>query len=104
MLSTKLRLQLQAIADKIALKEEVSFADMQLIQKHANFNRSVYEMLRQARRRAIYGTPENDQSMDYLLDRLNLGNVDPTSHLEGFQGIDDLVDFFKSDNNDMRRD
>jgi hypothetical protein len=104
MLSTKLRLQLQEIADRIALKEEVSLADMQLIQKHANFNRTVYEMLRQARRRAIHGTPENDQSMDYLLDRLNLGNVDPSTHLTGPQDIDDLADFFKSDNNDMRRD
>lgn len=104
MLSTKLRLQLQAIADKIALKEEVSLADMQLIQKHANFNRSVYEMLRQARRRAIYGTPEDNRTMDYLLDRLNIGNVDPSGHLEGSHDIDDLVDFFKSDNNDMRRD
>jgi hypothetical protein len=104
MLSTKIRLQLEEICRRISENQEVSLAEMQLIQKHATFNRTVYEMLRQARRRAVYGTPENDQSMDYLLDRLNLGNVDPSTHLQGPQSVDDLIDFFKSDNNDMRRD
>lgn len=103
MISTKIRLQLEEICKRIEKKEEVSFSDMVLIEKYAKANRSISDMLQRARRRAVTG-PVEEGSMDHFLDQMNIGNPDPTTHLTGESTIDDFIDFFKSDNDHMRRD
>lgn len=94
MLSTEVRLRLEFIAERIANGGEVSLEDMTLIQKWANNNRHASEILRRARRKAIQGEPESG-SLDELLQGLDLGDPDPTNHLEGPQDIDTLVNWFK---------
>jgi hypothetical protein len=102
-ISTKIRLQLEEICQKIELGEYVSFPDMRLIQKYAEVNRTVYDMLQRARRRSIQG-PMAEGGLDEFLDQMNIGNPDPSTHITGESSIDDLADFFKSDNDHMRRD
>jgi succinylglutamate desuccinylase len=103
LISTKLRLQLEEICQRIELGQEVSFYDMNLIQKCANTNRTVYDMLQRSRRRAAQGTFQKG-SLDEFLDQMNIGNPDPQTHITGESSIDDLANFFKSDNDHMRRD
>ncbi len=103
MISTKVRLQLEEICNRIENRQHVSFPDMVLIEKWSRANRSVYDMLQKARRRAIQG-PAEEGSLDDFLDQMNLGNPDPSSHITGESSIDDLADFFKNDNDHMRRD
>ena len=94
MLSTETRLRLEFIADRIANHAGVSLEDMTLIQKWANNNRHAAEILRRARRTAIQGKPEPG-SLDELMHGLDIGDPDPTNHLQGPQDIDTLVDWFK---------
>jgi hypothetical protein len=82
MLSTDTRLQLQDIADRISRHEEISLKEISLIQKWSDHNRHAYEILQKARRRAISGEPEPG-SLDELIDGMNLGFADPSSHLVG---------------------
>lgn len=103
MISTKIRLQLENICNRIENKEEVSFSDMVLIEKYAKANRTVYDMLQKARRRSVTG-PVQEGGMDDFLDKMNIGNPDPSTHLTKDSSIDDFIDFFKSDNDHMRRD
>jgi hypothetical protein len=94
MLSTDVRLRLEFIADRIANHSEVSLEDMTYIQKWANNNRHAAEILRRARRTAIQGKPEAG-SLDELMNALDLGDPDPSNHLNGPQDIDTLVDWFR---------
>ena len=68
MLSTKTRLLLEQIAERIQNGEEVSLEDMIFAEKWAKSNRSAAEIIRKAR------------------------------------SVDDLYDFFKNDDDSMRRD
>ncbi len=95
MLSTDTRLQLQDIADRISRHEEISLKEISLIQKWSDHNRHAYEILQKARRRAISGEPEPG-SLDELIDGMNLGFADPSSHLVGPQSPDDLANFFRA--------
>jgi hypothetical protein len=94
MLSTDVRLRLEFIADRIANHSEVSLEDMAYVQKWANNNRHAAEILRRARRTAIQGKPEAG-SLDELMNALDLGDPDPSNHLNGPQDIDTLVDWFR---------
>lgn len=95
MISPEKRLQLQEIAQRISRKEEVSFPEMELIQKWANHHRSVYEMLRRAQREAFFGEVEKSP-LDQFLHDLNLGDPDPSNHKTQFDGPDDLGGFFRA--------
>lgn len=95
MLSTENRLKLQDIANRIAKSEEVSFAEREFIQKWANHNRSVYEMLRRAQREAFYGEEEKSPLDQFLYD-MNLGDPDPSNHRDNFDGPEDLGGFFRA--------
>jgi hypothetical protein len=103
MISAKIRLQLENICNRIESKSPVTLSEMVLIEKYAKANRSVFDMLQKARRRAVQG-PSNKGSLDEFLDQMNIGNPDPSTHITGESSIDDLVDFFKNDNDHMRRD
>jgi hypothetical protein len=95
MLSTQYRLRLEAICEKIVLHEEVSLEDMIWAEKLAKANRSAGTMLRQARRRAE--NPEMDE-MDDFLNQMDIGGLGHERFgRRGFDGPDDLHDWFKRD-------
>lgn len=95
MLSTENRLKLQEIAQRIAKGEEVSLSDSMLIHKWADHNRSVYEMLRRAKREAFFGDRERSP-MDQFLHDLNIGDPDPSNHRSKFDGPEDMGGFFNA--------
>ena len=102
MLSTQYRLRLEAICERIAKGESVELSDMIWAEKLAKSNRSAATILRQARRRAA--NPEmTEDSLDGFMNALDLGDPDPSNHRTGFNGADDIVDWFKrDDSNDWR--
>ena len=91
MLSTAYRLRLEGICKSIAAKTEVSIDDMIWAQKLAKANTSARGMLSQARRLA---TDEDGSCLKFL----DLG--DPKSDKKGFNGADDIVDWFRQDRSD----
>lgn len=96
MLSTKVRLQAEFICSRIATGHEVALSDMQWIQKWAKSNNSVEAMLRRARRTAIQGEPP-EGSLDAFMQAMDLGDPDPTNHLEGAQNPVNLAEWFSED-------
>lgn len=102
MLSTTYRLKLQEICNKIINGESVELTEMIWAEKLAKANRSASTILRQARRRA--SNPEmTEDSLDGFLNAMDIGDPDPTNHKTGFNNVDEIIDFFKRDNeNDWR--
>ena len=95
MLSTQYRLRLEAICEKIVLHEEVSLEDMIWAEKLAKANRTAGTMLRQARRKAE--NPDMD-AMDDFLNQLDIGGIGHERFgRRGFDNPDDLLDWFKRD-------
>ena len=102
MLSTAYRLRLQSICEKIVNGDSVELSEMIWAEKLSKANRSAATILRQARRKAA--NPEMQEGdMDDFLNQLDLGHPDPSEHRTGFNSADDIVDFFKNDD-EMRRD
>ena len=96
MLSTQYRLKLETICNKIVKGESVELTEMIWAEKLARSNRSAATILRQARRRAA--TPNMQEGdMDDFLNQLDLGDPDPSNHRTGFNGVDDIIDFFSRD-------
>ena len=97
MLSTQYRLRLEEICNKIVSGESVELSEMIWAEKLAKANRSAATMLRQARRRAA--NPDMQEgSLDDFMNALDLGDPDPSNHRTGFNGADDIIDFFSRDN------
>ena len=88
MLSTQYRLRLQAICKDIAAGTEVSLEDMIWANKLAKANTSARGMLSQARR---LSTDSDGSCLKYL----DIG--DPNTNKKGFNGADDIADWFKND-------
>jgi hypothetical protein len=102
MLSVNYRLRVEAICEKIVKGETVELSDMIWVEKLAKANRSAATLLRQARRRAANPTMQ-EGSLDDFMNALDLGDPDPSNHRTGFNGPDDIIDFFSRDNeNDWR--
>ena len=102
MLSTKYRLRMEFICKRIAEQEEVKLEDMILANKLAKSNRSAGEMLRKARRMANNpNMPEN--SLDDFLNQMDIGDPDPSQHSSGFDGADEIVEWFKQEKTDYWR-
>jgi hypothetical protein len=97
MLSTQYRLRLEEICNKIVKGESVELSDMIWCEKLAKANRSAATMLRQARRRAANPNMQ-EGSLDDFMNALDLGDPDPSNHRTGFDGADDIIDFFSRDN------
>ena len=95
MLSTKYRLRLEFICKCIASGEEVKLDDMVWAQKLAKANTSANEMLKKARRQSSQNIEEG--STDDFLNRMGLGDPDPSNHKTGFSSADDIKDWFKQD-------
>ena len=99
MLSTNYRLKLEGICNKIVNGESVELSDMIWCEKLAKANRTANTMLRQARRKAANPDMQED-SLDGFLNALDLGDPDPQNHKKGFNTVDEIVDFFKRDDED----
>ena len=89
MLSTQYRLRLQAICKDIAAGTEVTLEDMIWAEKLSKVNTSARGMLSQARRLA---TDEDGSCLKYL----DIGDSNPKNYKKGFNGADDIADWFKN--------
>jgi len=98
MLSTQYRLRLEFICKKIANKEEVKLEDMVWAQKLAKANTTASEMLKKARRQSSQDIQEG--SMDDFMNRMGLGDPDPSNYKTGFNSADEIVDWFQRDKPD----
>ena len=99
MLSTQYRLRLESICKKIANKEQVNLEDMIWAEKLSKANTTAREWLRKARRQAA--NPDMQEgSMDDFMNRMGLGDPDPSNHRTGFSGADEIVDWFQRDKPD----
>lgn len=98
MLSTQYRLKLEFICKCIANNEDVKLDDMVWAQKLAKANTTANEMLKKARRQASQDIQEG--SMDDFMNRMGLGDPDPSNHKTGFQDTDDMVNWFHVDKPD----
>ena len=91
MLSTASRLRLEGICKSIAAGSEVTIDDMIWAQKLSKRNTSARGMLSQARRLA---TDPDSTFLKYL----DIGDSDPRKHRRGFNGADDIAEWFRNDN------
>jgi hypothetical protein len=98
MLSTKYRLRLEFICKKIANKEEVKLDDMIWVEKLAKAHTLARDWLKQARRQAAQNIEEG--STDDFLNRMGLGDPDPSNHKSGFDSAEDIKDWFQRDKPD----
>ena len=95
MLSTAYRLRLEFICKCIANTEDVKLDDMVWAQKLAKANTTAHEMLKKARRQSSQDIEEG--SMDDFLNRMGLGDPDPSNHKTGFTDADDIKNWFQQD-------
>ena len=98
MLSTQYRLRLEFICKRIANKEEVKLEDMIWADKLAQRYTTARDWLNKARRQAAGDIQEG--SMDDFMNRMGLGDPDPSNHRTGFSSADEIVDWFKQDKPD----
>lgn len=98
MLSTAYRLRLEGICKKIANKKEVPLDDMIWAEKMSKANTTAREWLRQARRQASQDIQEG--STEDFLNRMGLGDPDPSKHKTRFDGADDINEWFNRDKPD----
>lgn len=99
MLSTQYRLRLEFICQRIVNGEEVKLEDMIWAEKLAKANLSAGEMLRKARRQAQNPNMQ-EGSLDDFMNKMDLGDPDPSNHRTGFSSADEIVDWFKQDKTD----
>ncbi len=99
MLSTQYRLRMEFICKKIANNEEVKIEDMIWAQKLSKSNKSAEAMLRMARRKATApDAPEG--GLDDFMNRMDIGDPDPSNHRSGFGSIDEIVEWFHQEKTD----
>jgi hypothetical protein len=95
MLSTQYRLRLEAICRKIANSESVDLSDMIWADKLAKSHTTARDWLQQARRQSAHQIEEG--TMDDFMNRMGLGDPDPSNHKKGFDSADDIKDWFQQD-------
>ena len=98
MLSTQYRLRLEFICKCIANGEEVKLDDMIWAEKLAKSHTTARDWLQKARRQAAQNIEEG--STDDFLNRMGLGDPDPSNHRTGFNSADDIKDWFQRDKPD----
>ena len=98
MLSTQYRLRLESICRCIANKEPVPLEDMIWAEKLAKAHTLARDWLKKARRQASQDIEEG--STDDFLNKMGLGDPDPSNHRTGFDSADEIVDWFKQDKPD----
>ena len=97
MLSTQYRLRLEGICKKIANNEIVELPDMIWAEKLAKAHTTARDWLNKARRQSK-GIEEG--SIDDFMNKMGLGDPDPSNHRTGFSGADEIVDWFQRDKPD----
>jgi hypothetical protein len=97
MLSTQYRLRLQEICKKIANGQKVTLEDMIWAEKLSKANTTAREWMNQARRQSK-GIEEG--TLDDFMNRMGLGDPDPSNHRTGFDSADDIRDWFQRDKPD----
>ena len=95
MLSTQYRLRLEAICRKVANNEAVELADMIWADKLAKSYTTARDWLDKARRQGSMNIEEG--STDDFLNRMGLGDPDPSNHKTGFSSADDIKEWFSQD-------
>ena len=98
MLSTEYRLRLEFICQRIATNQEVALDEMIWANKLAKANRSAGELLRRARRQSRNDIQEG--GIDDFLNRMDLGDPDPSNHSSGFGSADEISDWFHHEKTD----
>ena len=98
MLSTQYRLRLEFICKCIANGEEVKFEDMVWAQKLAKANTSAREMLNKARRQSAGDIKEG--TIDDFMNRMGLGDPDPSNYKTGFDSAEEIAEWFKQERSD----
>jgi len=98
MLSTQYRLRLEFICKCIANGEEVKLDDMIWAEKLSKANTTAREMLKKARRQSSQDIQEG--TIDDFMNRMGLGDPDPSNYKTGFNGADEIVEWFKQDKPD----
>lgn len=99
MLSTQYRLRLEFICSRISNREEVQLEDMIWAEKLAKVNTSASEMLKKARRSAQ--NPDMiEGGLDDFMNKMGLGDPDPSNHKSGFSSADEIVEWFQQDKPD----
>ncbi len=99
MLSTEYRLRMEFICKRIADQEQVKLEDMIWANKLAKANGSAAEMLRKARR--IANKPDMvENSMDDFLNKMDIGDPDPSENKGGFNDAEEIVQWFSQDKPD----
>ena len=98
MLSTQYRLRLEGICKLIANKNEVPLSDMIWAEKLAKRHTTARDWLNKARRQAAQDIEEG--SMDDFMNKMGLGDPDPSNYKTGFDGADDINEWFKQDKPD----
>jgi len=98
MLSTKYRLRLEFICKCIANGEEVKLDDMIWAEKLAKSHTLARDWLQKARRQSSQQIEEG--SIDDFMNRMGLGDPDPSNHSTGFGSADEINDWFRQDKPD----
>jgi hypothetical protein len=86
---------LEFICNKIANKEEVQLDDMIWAEKLAKRHTTARDWLNKARRQAAQEIQEG--SMDDFMNKMGLGDPDPSNYKKGFSSAEEIVDWFKQD-------
>ena len=97
MLSTKYRLKLDGICKLIANGKEVPLEDMIWAETLSKANTTARNWLQQARRQSK-GIEEG--SVDDFMNRMGLGDPDPSNYKSRFDGADDIGEWFNRDKPD----
>ena len=97
MLSTKYRLRLESICDASPTTNKFPLEDMIWAEKLAKSHTLARDWLNKARRQSN-GIEEG--STDDFLNRMGLGDPDPSNHRTGFGSADEIVDWFQRDKPD----
>ena len=100
MLSTKYRLRLEFICQRIASGQEVQLDDMIWANKLAKANRSAAGMLRKARR--VAANPDMvEGGLDDFMNQMDLGDPDPSNHIvDGFNSVEEIASWFSQEKTD----
>jgi hypothetical protein len=99
MLSTQYRKRLERICESIVAGDEVPLREMIWANKLAKANTTAATWMRQARQRAANPDMKKGSTDDFL-NRMGLGDPDPSNHKEGFNSADDINDWFNRDKPD----
>ena len=99
MLSTQYRLRLDKICKAMVEGREVPLSEMIWAEKLAKANTTAATWMRQARQKASNPDMKAGGTDDFL-NRMGLGDPDPSNQKTGFSNTDEMVDWFQRDKPD----